>query len=261
MNDQHQALHVLLGELEWNAFRDLNDIQDFIWKSPRLLAHETALEREKLATYFPDGGLNADIRWQNESKKLNETFPRLIAVGNLFSALSVFENYVLLLLKILQENVKDIPKQALGHGVAKHLEATKAYGVDPGGLKYYEQIRVAISIRNCLMHASGLLSAFGKAEALKAQVAQRRYMSSNTKSFQTERARPPSRDVVSVEASELGDKLVITNDYSHTVCSYLREYFSALCGSLNPDTSLRPLIYYLDPLDVKPKPPHQGPIM
>ena len=99
MNLQNPDLYVALGELEWKAVHELNDVSDYIYKSPRLLKHERTLEQQKLDAYFPDGGINADIRWRYESKKLNETFPRLIAVGNLFAVLSIFENYVLLLLK------------------------------------------------------------------------------------------------------------------------------------------------------------------
>lgn len=95
MNLGTPDLHVLLGELEWSAFNELNDVSDYIYKSPRLLTHEKDLEMRKLAAYFPEGGITADIRNHYESIKLNVTFPRLIAMGNLFLVLSVFENYVL----------------------------------------------------------------------------------------------------------------------------------------------------------------------
>jgi hypothetical protein len=167
--NQSLKLQTLLGELEWKAFNDLNDVSDYIWKSPGFLAYEQAAERRKMAAYFPNGGETAEIRQQVESVKLMETFPRLIAVANLFVALSVFENHVLLLLKVLQEHDKTAGKQELRQGIKRHLEATKMHGADPYGAQYYEQVCVAISIRNCLMHAKGLLAGSREAEALKAQ--------------------------------------------------------------------------------------------
>jgi hypothetical protein len=56
------------------------------------LTHEKALEQRKLQTCFPHGRTTAKIREHYESVKVVETFPRLIAVGNSFSVLSVFDN-------------------------------------------------------------------------------------------------------------------------------------------------------------------------
>jgi hypothetical protein len=261
MNLRNPDLYVALGELEWKAFNELNDVSDYIYKSPRLLRHEATLEQYKLDTYFPDGGETADIRWHHESKKLNETFPRLIAVGNLFAVLSIFENYVLLLLKILQEHDATVPKHDLSQGLTAYLKATKAYGAEPYDAKYYEQVCAAISIRNCLMHAKGLLAAFRKADALKTLISQRRFLCSDNRKRRAERGRSSGSDVVTIEDSELGDQLVITNDYSHLVCHYLTEYFRALCGTLNPITALRPMTYEIDPQDLAPESPYQGPLM
>jgi len=265
MNLRNPHLHVLLGALECRAFDELNDVADYIWKSPRLLTHEKNFEQEKMAAYFPNGGEAADDRRHHESTKLNATFPRLIALGNLFAVLSVFENYVLLLLQILREHDKTVPEHALGRGISDHLKATKAYGAEPYNAKYYEQVCIAISIRNCLMHANGLLAVFGKAEVLKTQIVQRRYLLDNRKG-RTARGQSSckdyvAKDYVAIEDSGLGDQVVVTNSYSHLVCFYVREYFCALCGSLNPNTALRPLTFEMDPEELAPEPPYQGPLM
>jgi hypothetical protein len=169
----------------------------------------------------------------------------LITLGNLFLALSVFENYVLLLLKILQEQNATVPKHGSGQGIAALLKATKTYGAQPYDAKYYEQVDVAISIRNCLMHAKGLLAAFGKADILKTQVSQCKFLCSEIRKKCAESEYSSSRNLVTIEDTELGDQLVITNEYSHRVCFYLREYFCALCGTLNPNMALRtiPIVF------------------
>jgi len=261
MRLRNPELNALLGKLEWQAFHELNDISDYIWKSPRLLTHEKTLEQQKLETYFPDGGRTAEIRRHYESVKLNETFPRLIAVGNLFSTLSVFENYVLLLLNLLQEHSTTLPKHESSQGVAAHLKAAKVYGAAPYDAKYYEQVCVAISIRNCLMHAKGLLAAFRSGEALKTQIKQCKFLCSDDRKRRAVRGKSLGSDLVSIEQAELGEQLAITNEYSHHVCFYLREYFCALCGTLNPNTALRPAIHEIDPRELAGKLSYKGPIM
>lgn len=260
MNLRVTYLHVLLGELEWSAFSELSDVSDYIWKSPRLLTHEKDLEMRKLKAYYPEGGISADIRNHYESIKLNETFPRLIAVGNLFLVLSVFENYVFNLLRILQEQKPIVPRPEMNRGVAEHLKTTKAYGADPFDAKYYEQVLTAISIRNCLMHAKGLLAAFRQAEALRTQIRDCKFLSPDLRKSRSERERSSVSDEVTIEGTGLGEQLVITNGYSHMACSYLSGYFCALCGTLNPNTALRPMVYYADPRDLSPDPAYQGPI-
>jgi hypothetical protein len=260
VNLRNPDLHVLLGELEWSAFSELNDVSDYIYKSPKLLTHEKDLERRKLAAYFPQGGITADIRNHYESVKLNETFPRLIAMGNLFLVLSVFENYVFNLLRILQDQNPTVPKPEMSRGVADHLKATKAYGAEPYDAKYYEQVLTAISIRNCLMHAKGLLAAFRQADALRTRISHCKFLSSDLRKRRSERERSSVRDEVTIEGTGLGEQLVITNDYAHLACSYMRDYFCALCGTLNPNTALRPMAHYMDPRDLSPDRAHQGPI-
>ncbi|MEG9433741.1 hypothetical protein [Terriglobus sp. ADX1] len=240
-------LYFLLGELEWNAFRELNDVADYVYKSPRLLEHEKDLERWKLATYFPEGGPTADLREHLESVKLNQTFPRLIATANLFLSLSVFENHVFSLLRVLQEQNPTVPREGLGQGVAAHLKAMKAYGAEPYHQPQYEQVLVALSIRNCLMHAKGSLAVFRQAEALRTQVNHRRFLGPDLRKRRFELGRSPAEDEVMIEGTGLDERLVITNSYAHIACSDLRDYFCALCGTLNPNTALRPMPSYMHP--------------
>jgi len=250
-----------LGQLEWKAFNELNDVSDYIWKSPRFLEYEKTAEQRKMQIYFPEGGRIAEIRRHYESTKLNETFPRLIAVANLFVALSVFENYVLLLLKTLQEHDTGAPKQELRQGIKRHIEATKSYGADPYRAQYYEQISVAISIRNCLMHAKGLLTGSREAEVLKTQIEQLKFLCSDNRKRRADQGRSIESDVVRIEISALGEELVITNNYAHLVCFYLNEYFRALCGTLNSNAALRSIVQMCDPRDLKPESPNKDTVM
>ncbi len=254
-------LHLLLGELEWNAFNELNDISDYVYKSPRLLTHEKDLERRKLAAYFPQGGISAGIRSHYESVKLNETFPQFIAMGNLFLVLSVFESYVSELLKILQDQNPAVPKLELSRGVKDHLKATKAYGAKPYDARCYEQVHTAICIRNCLMHAKGLLASCRQADDLRTRINDCKFLSPDLRKRRSERERSSVRDEVTIEGAGSGERLVITNNYASLACSYSREYFCALCGMLNPNAALRPVVHHVDPQDLSPDRAHQGPNM
>lgn len=35
------------------AYREFTDVADYIWKSPKLIRHETELETQKIKDYFP----------------------------------------------------------------------------------------------------------------------------------------------------------------------------------------------------------------
>ena len=59
------------------------------------------------------------LRWRRESEKLTRVFPYLIAVGNLFSVVSLFESYLLLLGGKLQDH-SGIPLGSVkGQGVTR----------------------------------------------------------------------------------------------------------------------------------------------
>ena len=61
------------------AYLEFTDVADYIWKSPRLIEHETKIETRKLKDYFPNNEEHAKLRWHFESNKLNSVFPYLIA--------------------------------------------------------------------------------------------------------------------------------------------------------------------------------------
>ena len=148
----------------------------------------------------------------------------------------------------------------MSRGVPDHLKATKAYGAEPYNAKYYEQVLTAISVRNCLMHAKGLLAAFRQAEALRTRIIHCKFLSSDLRKRRSEQERFSASDEVTIEGTGLGEQLVITNGYAHLACSYLRDYFCALCGTLNPNTALRPMAHCMDPSDLSPDWAHHGPI-
>ncbi|WOJ88836.1 hypothetical protein RZS28_13605 [Methylocapsa polymorpha] len=89
-----------LEGLASQAFSEFSEAADYYWKSARLIDSELKSEALKLSDYYPlSGEEKADriaiklrkFRWTREHRKLTGVFPYLIAAGNLFSCVSLFE--------------------------------------------------------------------------------------------------------------------------------------------------------------------------
>jgi hypothetical protein len=223
-----------IEEFAWRVMHEMSDVSDYIWKSPRMIERETKLEIDKLARYFPNDRSTAQLRWKDESHKLTETFPNLIAVGNLFLSASLFERNILELLKLLERHMP--PKEELEstNGIRQHLRALKNFNVDPAVAPYYEEILVAITLRNCLMHAGGLLSASREADKIRGIVARRAFLGREIK----QKRKGKTVDDVVIKITNNGERVQISNSYSHISCTYFREYIIGLCKAIVPVPSL-----------------------
>ncbi|SEJ39023.1 hypothetical protein SAMN05216201_1082 [Pseudomonas linyingensis] len=216
-----------LDELAARARREFVDVSDFIWKAPRLIEHERELELSKLDAYFPNHPELRKRRWDLESHKLDHTFPYLIAVGNLFGAVSLFESYLLLLAGEIQPHVAVQLRDVKGQGVSRLFRFFRLVGMSPEQVFLHEQVQAAIKIRNCLTHASGMLAWSRESCDLRRIQSAGAYLSPEHRRMRLDRG---SRfDEVLVGESAFGDRLVVDNRYSHVLCSYLHTYYSALC--------------------------------
>jgi hypothetical protein len=99
-------------------FDEFSDAADFVWKAPSLIDNLTELEREKLATYFPlKGDDESDafaiylrtVRWENESRRLEHIFPRLMADGTFLAIVSLFEARCFELCLETAKNPEEVP--------------------------------------------------------------------------------------------------------------------------------------------------------
>ena len=222
-----------LGQLKSRAFSEFNDVGDFIWKSPRFLIHETTLEKEKLKDYFPEGGETARLRWQHESAKLGSTFPYLIAIGNLFSATSLFETYLLLLVELLQETTTITIDKTKGQGFPRACTYLRTNFVRPESVSLFYQVEAAFRIRNCMAHASGLLSNVRDRREVRRVVKDGIYLSSDDRDRR--RSMGGQFDELSIVPSKLGERLQVNNEYSYITVFYMRDHYLALCEALrNP---------------------------
>ncbi|MFO0738192.1 MAG: hypothetical protein U0270_20030 [Labilithrix sp.] len=198
-----------------------DDAADYIWKAPKLLKHETREELAKLDAYFPNDLESQAFRWHFEERKLQSVFPRLMATGNLFAVVSLFEVYCLRLASIMTRQSGESLSGVSGWGLERSLTALKNAGLRPREQPLWGQVRTALMIRNCLFHANGLLNHSRDADALREVARSRVHLIASHR-------HPHNSDLLQIIASRFGDQAVITNEYAWIVCSYLRDYLFAL---------------------------------
>jgi hypothetical protein len=216
-------------EIAARAYHEFTDAADYVWKSPRLIEHETELEARKLKDYFPNDEKHAKVRWHFESHKLTNVFPYLISNGNLFSVMSLFESYLLILSLEIEKHSELRITSVSGNGINRLFSFLRKAGVKIDTDDLYFQIKAAIKIRNCLSHASGMLS-WSKEEAeLKRIQKSGLYLS---KEHREKRKRDGEElNEVQVVNSGFGERLQVDNIYPFILASYLRDYFVTVCQS------------------------------
>jgi hypothetical protein len=214
------------------ALLEFGDVADFIWKIPKFLRSETELEKRKLEAYFPLSG-NPDqdkfanflrsTRWSHESHKLEHRFPELIGSGNLFTVLALFEAYCLKLGKLIEQRTEHSMQNVKGQGISRIFKFYSIVGIKHTSLPFFEQLDCALKIRNCLVHAEGLLSWSRDEAALRKIIRDRTFLEPSRRSKKgTIKTRPPE---VSIIADSIGDRVKITNDYAFDVVWYAKNYF------------------------------------
>jgi len=214
-------------KLAVSAYQEFSDAIDYIWKAPRLLDQEKEKELEKLQTYYPSNPKMAEIRWSQEFKKLNSTFPHLMATGNLFMVASLFETYLILLAKDIEDKIDVKLSQVKGQGYSRIINYFKDIGLPYDSVALYHQVEASLKIRNCLVHAGGLLNWSKDELAIRQVVKSGTFLSCNHRGQQ--KGKDSYFGEVGIVESKLGDRIEITNEYSWLSCSYFRDYFLGLC--------------------------------
>jgi hypothetical protein len=126
-------------DLARNVLIEFSDVADYLWKTPNLIEHERAVEEEKLRDYFPlTGDFEKDDlatwlrtqRWVHGSRKLFSLFPSLMASGNLFLSLAMFESYCLKIVKLIEERSRYSLREARGRGTSRIFAFFKCQAFD-----------------------------------------------------------------------------------------------------------------------------------
>ena len=213
--------------IENQAIQEFSDISDYIWKSTRLIDHETQLEKEKLRHYFPNDIKSNELRWKYESNKLNSIFPYLIAVGNLFNVLSVFESYLLLLSIEVEKHSSVKLKNIRGNGIKKMFNFFRQVELDIENISHFEQVNASIKIRNCFMHACGVLDWSKEDKELERIQKSLKHLSKEHRNDQLQKK--DTDKILRIVNSPLGKKLELDNTYPFLLTNYLRCFFIEIC--------------------------------
>ena len=229
---------IQLRGLAARAYREFNDAADFVWKTPEFIEEQTRLELQKLRDYFPMTGDKdedarrlemRDYRWTHEERKLKRTFPYLLASGNLFTAISLFETYCLMLCKELEQATGIMIAGVTGNGLGRLREHMSLAGINSDLAPFKSEVSAAIRIRNCLFHASGILGWSREEAELRRIVSSASFLSPEHRSHR--RNLEESADEVAIVSGPLGDRIQINNMYSFLVLYYLRDNFVGLYQS------------------------------
>jgi hypothetical protein len=208
------------------AYEEFSDIADYIWKSPRLIEHEHMTELKKLPIYFPNNPEMALERWHGESKKLKSTFPYMMNSGNLFATTSLYESYLLRLVHSIEKKTGVKINTMRGQGSSRINNYFKHVGLDYASVDLYHQVDAALKIRNCLIHASGILSWSKESNNLQQIVTSNIFLSKTHR--ESKRKNTDTHEVMIVK-SNFGDRIQITDKYPWLACWYFRDYFVGLC--------------------------------
>lgn len=218
--------------LAQSAYREFEDTADYIWKSITLLDQERTVETEKLSAYFPDAdrdsGQASAREWRRavEFHKLDTHFPHLIATANLFCVTALLETYCLAILRELQCRTANPQPQNRGNAVKRLQEYMSGLGFATTQLANHSPTMVALEIRNCLIHANGILRWSKDEPRLREIQRKQTYL---LQEHIDRRKRLGAKELVTIVKSNFGDAIRIHNDYSHLLAAYFRHYVVGLC--------------------------------
>lgn len=211
-------------EIAYEAYFKFEDISDYVYKSQRLIEHETKSEIAKPDDYFPNDESMRELRWKLESTKLKNVFPDLISSGNLFNVLSILETYLMILALELEKNLNKQLLSSKGNGINRIFNFLRYLGINLEEKKYYHQINAAIKIRNCLLHANGMLAWSKDVIELKRIQQSVIYLSHDHRDNE-------KYNKISIVNSVIGERIQIDNNYPFILCFYATEFIVDLCKS------------------------------
>lgn len=212
----------------------LDDMSDFIWKSPSIIKSELKIEAAKINAYFPLGSSeNSDrlraMRLSLSRQRIEEVYPYMQATGNFFAVLSAFEAFLLLLAKEVSILFDNDFKMARGMGLEKINNHLRGVGIDLNKAEYSTAVASAYSIRNCLVHCAGILSMSRDADKIRNIVSRYQHLAGVAQE-NAKNGMEGVSNTVSITGGDFGDRLFISNSYAHLVCAYAAGYFWSVCN-------------------------------
>lgn len=226
-SDLSLAIQSLSDEIRHESAR----MGDFIWKLPTFLQEQERIEIEKLDRYFPGNKALQDLRWEHEVPKLAQTFPRLVAESGLFSVCSFFEWSLCRLAKVVCEHsdgtslgLEDDCAHLVGRGMYERAIAVlKSHKIRREMAARWPQVAAARKLRNCLIHAGGVLIQVDRPDELRQIVENHQYFSSDDNS------RVNADYAAKIMDGPLGPQITLPPRFAHALMPYFVEHFEDMC--------------------------------
>lgn len=219
------------------VYHHFTNLADYIWKLPRLLDSEIEIEKGKLQEYFPLTGdpaereaVMARRRWRffHEFGKLLIEFPDFMGSSSFVMVLSRFEYFLLQICKD-HEAATGISLAGFERGkrgterLLKFISAASPE-VDPD--EKLEQVRNAQTLRNCLVHANGVVTLSTEPAKIRNILKQKLYY---PKGLRKEKDDDKFEHHPKLKSTPLGERVVIPVLHAHWMCYAVREVLMSLC--------------------------------
>lgn len=209
------------------VFNEFGQLADMVYKLPRFVENEFAIEKDKLDSYFPADDPSAAhlraMRATMEGAKLGIVFPRLLSQAGVLLVVSLYETHL-----VRAVNQSYYPtKPACGLAACRKLLEAKGHSLD--SLRFAQQVDLVLLVRHSVIHLSGYIDRLRKRNELKDKIASKVYLMP----WQEENGIEINKALLSVENDRLGERLVISHDYAHLCCSQLRDNLCELLDSLD----------------------------
>ncbi|MNE76792.1 hypothetical protein D3C80_1730520 [compost metagenome] len=112
-----------------------------------------------------------------------------------------------------------------GAGSEKIFNYFRKLGIPPENIAMHEPIKCAQKIRNCLMHAGGLLQLSKDADTIRTIVERKSYLCSEDRGRYINSS---ETELVSIGFYFIGEKVSIEHNYPHLLCNYISRYIQIL---------------------------------
>ena|ERR1035437_4158048 len=145
----------------------------------------------------------------------------------------MLEIYLLSLHKTIKGSLSIDEAGIRGQGATRVFNYLRAAGVAVSSVDLYSQVQAALQIRNCLLHAGGLLADSRNDKEIRRIVSDMTYLS-------TQSRKKDSIYKVGIGLSSFGEQIQITNNYSYLVSVYARDHFLSLCCKIDETFSSIP---------------------
>jgi hypothetical protein len=218
------------------VFAEFDALSDYIFKSPRFLAAEEKIEKEKLDAYFPPDDLSETNqryrarRAELEFGNIYLRFPIFQRTSNLLIATSLFEHHLTKLMRLEADRASRNVRS--GAGVVEALTHIGDWSETFNQEEMLAPVQAIIKIRNRLVHSGGRLSDGAKCREARQIIAEKTYASPWHREHWAENF--PELQPISITSQSDGDWIRLSENFPHLVCGYFRELHFGACVALDP---------------------------